>query len=78
MTQNTLQAHRVETTLSNDGRLVLDDLPFQAGEAVEVIVLPRPLAVVPPPANPYPLRGTSAHYDRPFAPVAEDDWEALK
>ena len=76
MTQNTLQAHRIETTLDDDGRLVLANLPFQPGAAVEVIVLPRPDNG--PPANPYPLRGKPAHYDRPFEPIAEEDWEALK
>ena len=37
----TLQAHRVETTLTQDGTLTLDHLPFQAGEAVEIIILPH-------------------------------------
>jgi hypothetical protein len=26
----------------------------------------------------YPLRGAVLHYDEPFAPVAESDWEALQ
>ena len=28
--------------------------------------------------NPYPLQGLPLKYDRPFDPVALDDWEALK
>jgi hypothetical protein len=32
--------HRIETVLSEDGKLSLDHLPFRAGQAVEVIVLP--------------------------------------
>ena len=76
MTQATLQAHRIETTLGPDGRLVLDDLPFAGGQPVEVIVLPRTVPTTA--ANPYPLRGTPARYDRPFDPVAEEDWDALQ
>ena len=36
-----MYAHRVEATLNQEGALVLTNLPFHAGEAVEVIVLPR-------------------------------------
>ena len=67
-------AHRVETTLQQDGKLVLDNLPFQAGEAVEIIIL----AAQPPKQQTrhYPLRGTVVHYERPFEPVAHDEWDA--
>ena len=70
----TLPAHRVETTLQQDGTLLLEHLPFRAGQTVEVIVLPS--SGGPQPANPYPLRGTPFRYDRPTEPVAQDDWEA--
>ncbi len=79
MTQNTLQAHRVETTLGDDGRLVLDQLPFPAGQAVEVIVLPQ--AGATPTAPVYPLRGKPVVYHDydPFGPaVPEEDWDALR
>lgn len=74
-----LQAHRIETTLTEDGTLTLDGLPFGAGEAVEVIVLPQPAvpASESDPQNRYPLRGLAAAYDRPTEPVALEDWEAL-
>lgn len=67
-------AHRIEAVLSEDGKLLLDDLPFRAGQAVEVIVLPvsRPA----PPVN--SLKGTVVRYDEPTAPVAEADWDALR
>ena len=71
-----MQAHRIETTLSEDGTLVLNHLPFQAGEMVEVIVLktiPKPQS-----APRYPLRGKPFSYEDPTAPVALEDWEALK
>ncbi len=75
----TLQAHRIETTLTHNGTLTLDHLPFHAGEAVEVIVLPQ--AASAPSADPqsrYPLRGLSVTYDRPTDPVASEDWETLQ
>lgn len=72
----TLQAHRIETTLTQNGTLTLDSLPFQAGETVEVIVLPNVPAI--PLKDRYPLRGTPVHYQDPTEPVAEQDWEALR
>ncbi len=30
--------HRIEAKLNQDGKLVLENLPFQAGDVVEVIV----------------------------------------
>jgi len=69
------QAFRIETTLTQDGTLTLDHLPFQAGETVEVIVLaPVP---PPPPQDPYPLRGTPVKYVNMLEPVEELDWEEL-
>ena len=67
-------AHRIEAVLSEDGKLLLDHLPFQAGQAVEVIVLP----VNRTPSAGHALKGTVLRYDRPTAPVAETDWDALR
>jgi hypothetical protein len=67
-------AHRIEAVLSEDGKLSLDNLPFKAGQAVEVIVLPAGCPA--PPAH--ALRGTVLHYDQPTAPVAEADWGAVR
>lgn len=67
---------RVEAVLTEDRTLTIKDLPFHAGDAVEVIVLPRPRA--PMGQDRYPLHGTPIQYDRPTEPVAENDWEALK
>ncbi len=66
-------AHRVETTIQQDGKLFLDNLPFHAGEAVEIIILAAPS--IAQPAHHYPLRGTVVRYDRPFEPVAQDEWD---
>jgi hypothetical protein len=67
-------AHRIEAVLSEDGKLSLEQLPFRAGQAVEVIVLP---IAGPPSASPS-LRGAVVRYDRPTDPVAEADWDALR
>ena len=69
-----MQAYRLETTVSDDGSVVLKQLPFRAGEEVEVIVLARESQ---PGREKYPLRGKPIRYDRPTDPVAETDWESL-
>lgn len=69
-----VQAHRAETTLSEDGVLTLRGIPFRRGESVEVIVLP-----FASPANSdsrYPLRGTPVRLIAPTERVAEIEWEA--
>ena len=71
-----MNAHRVETTINQDGTLTLDDIPFRAGDEVEVIIRERP----PKPGgeNPYPLRGEPLRYDAPTEPVAENEWGVLQ
>ena len=71
-----MQAYKTETTLAEDGTLVLNGLPFRAGDRIEVIVLgasPRS-----PDQARYPLWGKPFRYDDPTEPVADQDWEALK
>ena len=36
-----MNAHRIEAVLAEDKKLILEDLPFRAGDTVEVIVLER-------------------------------------
>ena len=67
-------AHRIETVLSEDGKLTLDRLPFRAGQAVEVSV--QPMAI--PLTAGSSLHGMVVRYDQPTEPVAEADWEALR
>lgn len=67
-------AHRLETVISEDGKLLLDQLPFRAGQVVEIIILP---ATRPTLAG-QTLKGTVLRYDRPTDPVAEADWGALR
>lgn len=71
-----MNVHRVETTINQDGTLTLNDIPFQAGDEVEVIILER--TQKPSESNPYPLRGQPLQYDAPTEPVAENEWSALQ
>ncbi|MCD8490340.1 MAG: hypothetical protein LRZ84_27340 [Desertifilum sp.] len=77
-----MQAHKVEVVLSENGTLVLEGLPFQAGEAVEVIIIQQsaPKSQAQEVVNSYPLRGQQPYcYDDPFEPAtALEDWEALQ
>ena len=70
------QAYRVRSLVSPEGTLQLENLPFQPGEEVEVIVLGEENAARPEPQ--YPLRGTPVTYHDPTAPVAESDWQAAR
>lgn len=67
-------AHRTEMIWAEDGKLALERLPFRAGQAVEVIVLPLQTATAAVPS----LVGSITRYDRPTEPVAEADWDDLR
>jgi hypothetical protein len=71
-----MQAYKVRSHVGEDGSLTVENLPFPAGEAVEVIVLAE--ARKRKEQQRYPLRGTVIQYIDPTMPVAEDDWEALR
>lgn len=71
-----MQDYRVETEVSKDGSITVKDLPFHAGDKVEVIIRSHASALKKEPR--YPLRGKRVRYIDPFGSVAEDDWEALK
>lgn len=71
-----MQIYRVETTISNDGTITIKELPFQAGDTVEVIVRSRERERER--SERYPLRGQPIRYVDPFESVAEDDWYVLK
>ena len=61
--------------MEKDGKLTLNGLPFQEGDSLEVSIIP---AVRSPVDQRDQLRGTVLQYRDPFAPVAVDDWDALK
>jgi hypothetical protein len=71
-----MSIHRLETTVTTDGILTLTDLPFHAGDAVEVLILPRAQKLSG--QERYPLHGKPIQYVNPTDPVAEEDWAALQ
>ncbi len=62
-----MNAHRVETVISQDRAVILKDLPFQEGERVEVIILQCPSKRSE--KEQYPLRGMPIKYINPTEPV---------
>jgi hypothetical protein len=66
-----MSVHISETTVDPQGRVVLDHLPFQPGEKVDVIVCPHKVQV----REPAHLTGSVLRYDDPCQPVVVDDWE---
>jgi hypothetical protein len=66
--------HRIETTLERDGTLTLEGLPFHAGDHVEVTIVPTPDIA----ERRRTLRGKPVTLADPFAPVAEEDWDAVR
>ena len=69
-----MQAHRVETTLTEDGVITIIGAPFRRGDSVEVIVLP--FVGGHDSSFSYPLRGTPVTLLSPTEPVAVVDGEA--
>lgn len=76
-----MNPYKLTATLTEDGTLLLKGLPFQAGEAVEIIILEQSKepTLSPDSSSQYPLQGTVLRYDDPFEPaVADRDWDVLK
>lgn len=74
-----MEAVRIETTVLPNGRVVIEDLPFEEGDQVEVIVLEQGGAKTNTGKEPYPLRGTSYKYEDPFSPlVSPEELEPLE
>lgn len=71
-----MQAYRIETMVQQDGSLLVRNLPLQAGEKVEIIILIHP--PVTPTHTRYPLHDIPLTYTDPTASVADADWEATQ
>jgi hypothetical protein len=72
-----MNVHRIETSLIENGKLSLQNLPFKKGDEVEIIILERSPSKTD--SNLYSLRGTVSRYDDPFEPAtSSDDWEVLQ
>lgn len=70
------QAYRVQSRVSPDGTLKLENIPFEPGAAVEVIVLAEER--LNREQRRYPLRGTPLSYDDPMGGVSTTEWDALQ
>ena len=71
-----MQAYAYDLTMGTQGVLTLKNLPFNAGDSLEVIIIPRPKPRQD--KERYPFWGKPITYLNPTEPVAEDDWEALQ
>ena len=71
-----MQAYTYKFTIEKKGALTLKNLPMNAGEKAEVIVIPRPNHQ--PNKERYPFWGKPVTYLNPTEPVAEEDWEILQ
>ena len=66
-----MNAHRIETVISQDRMLTLTNLPSQSGGSVEVIILR--FALPQSEKERYPLRGAEQIYYNPTEPIMQDD-----
>jgi hypothetical protein len=71
-----VEAHWIQTKIVERGKLILEDLPFAAGESVEVLVLSgrAPSAG----GQIKTLRDSVIEYRDPFDPVVSEEWEAQR
>lgn len=69
-----MQVYACEFIVGKNGELALKNLPFQAGEKIEVIIIPRPESKN---KNRYLFWGMPITYHHPTEPVVESDWEVL-
>lgn len=72
-----MNIHKIETVLTENGQLILENLPFKKGELVEVIILEsrQPSSGF----NDYLLAGKVIQYDEPLEPATDlEDWEVLQ
>jgi hypothetical protein len=70
-----VEAHRTEATIGEHGTLLLQNLQFEPGQPVEVLVVSKPNIEAEEPSN--VLLGSVLEYRDPFEPVAGEEWEAL-
>ena len=71
-----MQAYSVEKVIAPDGKILLDTLPFLAGETVQVIILPSKLLKKSHRTS--LLKGSVVEYIDPLEPVAQNDWAVLQ
>ncbi len=67
--------YRIETQIQEDGKIMLNDLPFQKGESIVVVINTN--VQENKSENKYPLHGVAINYKNPFEPIAENEWSVL-
>jgi len=71
-----MQVYAYKLTMGKKGTLTLKDLPINAGDKIEVIIIPRSSRQLD--EKRYPFWGKPITYLNPTNPVAEADWEVLQ
>ncbi|MEA3351765.1 MAG: hypothetical protein U9Q82_14200 [Chloroflexota bacterium] len=71
-----METFRIETTISKDGMISIKNLPFLAGDKVEILVHSRKRKKDDSQER-YPLRGLPIKYVKPFENVAINYWMVL-
>ena len=71
-----VQAHWRETTVGEHGELVLEGLPFEPGQPVDVLVVSKIAGSTAPGRR--NLRESVLEFRELLEPVASEDWDALQ
>ena len=71
-----MQVYAYKLTIGKKGTVSLENLPFDAGDKVEVIIIPRSTRQLG--ENRYPFWGKPITYLNPTDPVADTDWEVFQ
>ncbi len=70
-----MPAYSVEKVIGPDGKILLDTLPFVAGEVVQVIILPSKRSQEQHQPS---LKGSIVEFIDPLEPVVQDEWAVLQ
>ena len=71
-----MELHSIHKKVLPNGTIVIDDLPFVAGDEVNITIIK---STKPDADNPYPLRGTPYSYEDPFSPlISPEDWKPFE
>ena len=71
-----MQAHWRETTVGEHGEVILEGLPFEPGQPVEVLVVSKGARLATPGDG--TLRDSVLEFREPLEPIASEDWDALR
>lgn len=76
-----MYAYQIETSVKENGRLSLHDLPFRSGDKVEIIILAKEQSLKKTDSKEHhPLHNKPViyHGDITESAAPESDWEVLK